>query len=247
MYQATSSGPQNVALLNGNRQLATGMQPWGNLGTGMQPWGQLGAAQNDLASQMAAGGVRQYKGGVWSSYQCAGCAGALADMQAQLTRAGTALGIRGGITADGVIGDGTLAYAKAVGAAAMKRYEYVAEGAGITGAAATKERLARNAIAVAGFARSIANRLNAPPAVATPVPGPTLPTGPTAPTPVPTAPPLPGPGDLPGMTATASPFMVFLKAKWPWLVGGAILVGGGITAVHILSTPIPRTRVARAR
>lgn len=245
MYQATSSGPQGVALLNGNRQLAAGLEPWGTIGMGrgMQPWGLMGGAlgaSGDTATLMASTGVRQYAGGVWSSYQCSGCAQALADMQAQLTRAGTALGIRGSIAADGVVGDQTLAYARAVGAAALRRYEYVVEGAGITGAASSKERLARNAIAVSGFARSIANRLGAPPTVATPIPTPPapspVPTGPTAPaTPAPPMPPV-----WPGAPASGG-IVAFVKAKWPWFVGGGILAAGAATTLAILAVPPART------
>lgn len=249
MYQATSSGPQGVALLNGNRQLAAGLEPWGTvgLGRGMQPWGimgaSLGATGGDVASLMASTGVRQYAGGVWSSYQCAGCAQAIADMQSQLQRAATALGITGGIKADGIVGDGTLAFAKAVGAAALRRYEYVAEGAGITGAASSKERLARNAIAVADFARSVANRLGAPPTVATPIPTPPtsapVPTGPTAPAPImPTFPDV--------VPSTGNGFMAFVKAQWPWFVGGGILAAGALATLAIVSAPAAPTS-ARGR
>jgi hypothetical protein len=241
MYQATSSGGQNVALLNGNRQLGAGMQPWGVLGAGMQPWGALGATTTgDVATLMAGAGVREYKKGtmtVWASYQCPPCNAAIMDMQAQLSRASRGLGKGGILTADGVVGDATLAVAKAVGAAALGRYEYVAEGAGISGAAGSKERLARNALAVAGWARAIADRLAVPTVTITPSssPVPSLPTGPTAPAPA--APQLP-----PDMVLqpASSGFMTFLKAKWPWLVGGGILVAGGLVAASIVTAPAPR-------
>lgn len=245
MYQATSSGPNGVALLNGNRQLAAGLEPWGTigLGRGMQPWGLLGGtlgATGDTASLMASTGVREYAGGVWSSYQCAACAQAIVDMQTQLQRAAAALGVGGSIKADGVVGDQTLAFAKAVGAAALRRYEYIAEGAGITGAATTKERLARNAIAVADFARSIANRLGAPP-VAPPAPTPPkpapVPTGPTAPAPFPTFPDTPAPSGG-GLTT-------FVKAHWPWFVGGGILAAGALATLAILA--VPPAQPARSR
>lgn len=248
MYQATSSGPNGVALLNGNRQLAAGLEPWGTIGMGrgMQPWGllggNLGAGGGDLATLMATTGVREYGGGVWSSYQCAPCAQAIVDMQAQLQRAATALGVGGSIKADGIVGDGTLAFAKAVGAAALRRYEYVAEGAGITGAASSKERLARNAIAVGDFARSVANRLGAPPTVTAPVPTPPkpapVPTGPTAP-PVydPTFPSAPSP--------SGGGFTAFVKARWPWFVGGGILAAGALATWAILA--VPPAQPARSR
>lgn len=246
MYQATSSGPQSVALLNGNRQLAAGLEPWGTIGMGrgMQPWGMLGGnlgAGGDLATLMASTGVREYAGGVWSSYQCAACAQAIIDMQAQLMRAARALGVSGSIKTDGIVGDGTLAFAKAVGAAALRRYEYVAEGAGITGGASSKERLARNAISVGDFARSVANRMGAPP-VTTPAPTPPkptpAPTGPTAP-PVydPTFPSAPSPG--------GGDFTAFVKARWPWFVGGGILAAGAAATLMILAAP--PARPARSR
>jgi len=240
MYQAISSGPTGVALLNGNRQLAAGLEPWGTIGMGhgMQPWGILGGSlgASDVASRMASTGVREYKGGVWSSYQCTPCAQAIADMQAQLQRAGTALGVSGGIAADGVVGNQTLAFAKAVGAAALRRYEYTAEGAGITGGAGSKERLARNAIAVADFARSIANRLGAPPTVVISPPKPP-PVGPTAP-PIPDVPPPPAPPPGGG-------FKAFVQAKWPWLVGGGILAAGVATTLAILAVPPAPVRSQR--
>ena len=241
MYQATSSGGQNVALLNGNRQLGEGMQPWGVLGAGMQPWGAMGAATTgDVATLMAGPGVREYKQGtmtVWASYQCPPCNAAIMDMQAQLTRAARGLGINGTLTTDGVVGDGTQAVAKAVGSAAMGRYEYVSQAAGITGAAGSKERLARNAIAVATWARMIADRLGAPAVSITPPSSsvPSLPTGPTAPAPaVPALPP-----DM-VLQPASSGFMTFVKAKWPWLVGGGILVAGGLVAASIVTAPVPR-------
>lgn len=166
---------------------------------------------------------------VWASYQCPSCNEAIKSLQVRLNNF-AALAKKPAVAVDGLIGDSTLALARAVADFALTKQVFI-QGGMLKVVAATAKMLAQKAHVAADLVQQIGNVLGIDTSQTVVTPAPPKPSRPRAPA----GGGLPEDVILPDFSPAqhASPG-IFSKHHWSWYVAGGILLLGLSAATYFV-------------